>query len=129
MNSSPSPKNGQEETRNQRLGGGASTSSSRSASSSSCTSSCRWLAATELKNVNPVFGEQIVFNVVDGVIRIALFLLFIWGVSLWRDIRRVYQYHGAEHKTVFAFENRRSAGADRTCRNIRRSIRVAAPAS
>jgi uncharacterized protein YqhQ len=42
---------------------------------------------------------------VDGVIRISLFLLFIWGVSLWRDIHRVYEYHGAEHKTVFAFEN------------------------
>ncbi len=63
------------------------------------------LAATELKRVNPVFGEQIVFNLVDGVIRIALFLLFIWGVSLWSDIRRVYEYHGAEHKTVYAFEN------------------------
>ena len=33
------------------------------------------------------------------------FLLFIWGVSLFPDIRRVYQYHGAEHKTVFAFES------------------------
>jgi uncharacterized protein YqhQ len=63
------------------------------------------LAATELKRVNPVFGEQVIFNIVDGVIRIALFLLFIWGVSLWSDIRRVYEYHGAEHKTVYAFEN------------------------
>ena len=63
------------------------------------------LAATELKRVNPVFGEQIIFNLVDGVIRIALFLLFIWGVSLWSDIHRVYEYHGAEHKTVYAFEN------------------------
>jgi uncharacterized protein YqhQ len=63
------------------------------------------VAATELKQVNPLFGEQIVFNLVDGLIRIALFLLFIWGVSLWRDIHRVYEYHGAEHKTVFAFEN------------------------
>ena len=62
-------------------------------------------AATELKRVNPIFGNSIVFNVVDGVIRIALFLLFIWGVSLMKDIRRVYEYHGAEHKTVFAFEN------------------------
>src|SRR5207244_3066017 len=51
------------------------------------------------------FGEQIIFNLVDGIIRIAIFLLFIWGVSLLRDIRRVYEYHGAEHKTVFAFEN------------------------
>jgi uncharacterized protein YqhQ len=62
-------------------------------------------AATELKRVNPVFANPIIFNVVDGVIRIALFLLFIWGVSLMKDIRRVYEYHGAEHKTVFAFEN------------------------
>ena len=63
------------------------------------------LAATELKRVNPVFGEQIIFNLVDGAIRIALFLLFIWAVSLMRDIHRVFEYHGAEHKTVYAFEN------------------------
>lgn len=63
------------------------------------------LATTELKKVNPVFGGQFVFNLVDGLIRIAMFLLFVWGVSLWKDIRRVYEYHGAEHKTVFAFEN------------------------
>src|SRR6267154_3377510 len=63
------------------------------------------LAATELKKVNPVFGQQFLFNLVDGLIRIAMFLLFVWGVSLWKDIRRVYEYHGAEHKTVFAFEN------------------------
>jgi uncharacterized protein YqhQ len=63
------------------------------------------LATTELKKVNPVFGQQFMFNLVDGLIRIAMFLLFVWGVSLWKDIRRVYEYHGAEHKTVFAFEN------------------------
>jgi uncharacterized protein YqhQ len=63
------------------------------------------LATTELKRVNPVFGQQILFNLVDGIIRLILFLLFIWGTSLFKDIRRVYQYHGAEHKTVFAFEN------------------------
>jgi uncharacterized protein YqhQ len=63
------------------------------------------VAATELKKMNPVFGQQILFNLVDGLIRITMFLLFVWGVSLWKDIRRVYEYHGAEHKTVFAFEN------------------------
>jgi uncharacterized protein YqhQ len=63
------------------------------------------LAATELNKLNPAFGGRIVFNLVDGIIRLALFLFFIWGVSLWKDIRRVYEYHGAEHKTVFAFEN------------------------
>jgi uncharacterized protein YqhQ len=63
------------------------------------------VAATEMKKVNPIFSGQIMFNLVDGVIRLILFLFFIWGVSLLPDIRRVYEYHGAEHKTVFAFEN------------------------
>jgi len=63
------------------------------------------LAATQLKKVDPALGGQIMFNLVDGVIRLALFLGFIWATSLWPDIRRVYEYHGAEHKTVFAFEN------------------------
>ena len=68
----------------------------------------KWLplvAATELNKLNPAFGGRIAFNLIDGIIRLALFLFFIWGVSLWKDIRRVYEYHGAEHKTVFAFEN------------------------
>ncbi|MGA7591542.1 MAG: DUF1385 domain-containing protein, partial [Candidatus Sulfotelmatobacter sp.] len=63
------------------------------------------LAATELKKFDPALGGQIVFNLIDGAVRLILFLLFIWGVSLFPDIRRVYEYHGAEHKTVFAFEN------------------------
>ena len=63
------------------------------------------LAATELKKLDPALGGRIMFNLVDGAVRLILFLLFIWGVSLWKDIRRVYEYHGAEHKTVFAFEN------------------------
>ena len=63
------------------------------------------LAATELKKIDPALGGRIMFNLVDGAIRLGLFLLFIWGVSLWKDIRRVYEYHGAEHKTVFAFED------------------------
>ena len=63
------------------------------------------LAATQLKKVSPIMSGQIMFNLVDGLIRIGLFLLFIWGVSLFADIRRVYEYHGAEHKTVYAFEN------------------------
>ncbi|HZQ95813.1 MAG TPA: DUF1385 domain-containing protein [Candidatus Sulfotelmatobacter sp.] len=63
------------------------------------------VAATELKKIDPAFGGRIVFNLIDGAVRLILFLLFIWGISLWKDIRRVYEYHGAEHKTVFAFEN------------------------
>jgi uncharacterized protein YqhQ len=63
------------------------------------------LATTELKKAHPAISGQIMFNLVDGLIRLALFLVFIWATSMLRDIRRVYQYHGAEHKTVFAFEN------------------------
>ena len=43
--------------------------------------------------------------IIEGVIRIALFLLYVWGISAMKDIRRLYQYHGAEHKTIHCFEN------------------------
>jgi uncharacterized protein YqhQ len=62
------------------------------------------LAATEVKRSHPVFGNQILFNLVDGVVRLAIFIAFLWVMSLWKDMRRVFEYHGAEHKTVFAFE-------------------------
>jgi uncharacterized protein YqhQ len=65
------------------------------------------LATTELNKSWSALGNNVLFNLVDGVIRLALFLLFIWGISLFADIRRVYEYHGAEHKTVFAYEARR----------------------
>ena len=62
------------------------------------------LAATGLKHSFPALDNRILFNLVDGVIRIGLFLLFVWGIARARDIHRVYEYHGAEHKTVFAYE-------------------------
>src|SRR5216684_1004181 len=60
---------------------------------------------TKLKGSWHALGNNLVFNLVDGFIRIALFLLFIWGISLWPDIKHMFRYHGAEHKTVFAFED------------------------
>src|SRR6516164_773161 len=63
------------------------------------------LAARQLGHLSPFFAKPNVVILFDGVIRLGLFLLFIFSTSLLRDIRRVYQYHGAEHKTVFAFEN------------------------
>lgn len=63
------------------------------------------LGAKELKDWNPALGGQLGFNVSDGVIRILIFIAFIWATSLLKDLHRVYEYHGAEHKTVFAFEN------------------------
>jgi uncharacterized protein YqhQ len=63
------------------------------------------LAARQLGHLNPFFAKPNVVILFDGMIRLGLFLLFIFSTSLLRDIRRVYEYHGAEHKTVFAFEN------------------------
>jgi uncharacterized protein YqhQ len=64
------------------------------------------LKATDLFKPHwAALGSNFVFTLVEGFIRIAIFLLFIWGISLWDDIKRVYRYHGAEHKTVFAFED------------------------
>jgi uncharacterized protein YqhQ len=62
-------------------------------------------AANSLKDHWTAMGNNFIFNLVDGAIRILLFLLFVWGLSLFKDIKRIYHYHGAEHKTVFAFED------------------------
>lgn len=48
--------------------------------------------------------NNMTFNLLDGTIRIALFLGFLLLISQWREIQRVFEYHGAEHKAVWAFE-------------------------
>lgn len=63
------------------------------------------LAATGLKQHWSALSNNFLFNLVDGVIRILIFLAFVWGISLFADIKRIYHYHGAEHKTVFAYED------------------------
>jgi len=45
------------------------------------------------------------FNAVDGLIRLIIFGLYVGLISLWKEIRRVFEYHGAEHKSIFALEN------------------------
>ncbi|HEY8803648.1 MAG TPA: DUF1385 domain-containing protein [Clostridium sp.] len=44
-------------------------------------------------------------NIVEGIIRVLLFLLYVYLIGKMEDIKRVYQYHGAEHKTIFCYEN------------------------
>jgi uncharacterized protein YqhQ len=58
-----------------------------------------------LEKVYPAVGGRVAFNAVDGIIRLAIFLGFLYMVSRWEDIRRVFQYHGAEHRVVFNFES------------------------
>jgi uncharacterized protein YqhQ len=73
-----------------------------------------WLQAY-MKPVRPSFA----FNMVDGVIRMIFFIVMIFSFSRLNDIKRVFEYHGAEHKTVFAWE----AGEELTVANARRHPR------
>jgi uncharacterized protein YqhQ len=45
-------------------------------------------------------------NILEGVVRLALLIGYVWGIGFMPDIRRVYEYHGAEHKAINAFEGR-----------------------
>lgn len=63
------------------------------------------LAATELGRHFPAMHGRLAVNLADGVIRIAIFLGFLFLISRMKDIRRVFEYHGAEHKVVFNFES------------------------
>lgn len=61
--------------------------------------------ATRLGDWTPALAGRVVFNLVDGLIRIALFVAFLWLISRWKDMRRVFEYHGAEHRVVFNYES------------------------
>ena len=60
-----------------------------------------------------VSTSGIVFNLIDGILRLAIFLVYLWGISFFKEIRRIFQYHGAEHKSIFAFESGEVLMADR----------------
>jgi uncharacterized protein YqhQ len=54
--------------------------------------------------IGDVLGDGVWFHLVESVARIGIFLAYLWAISLLADIRRVFQYHGAEHKTIAAWE-------------------------
>ena len=64
--------------------------------------------------------DPIVFNLIEGGIRLMVFLLYIWGISFMGVIRRVFQYHGAEHKTIHCYE----AGEALTVENVQKFPRL-----
>ena len=77
-----------------------------------------WLPAqlaNWLKPVFPVIGNRVVRAIFEGVCRIVLFIGYISLVSMMKDIRRVFMYHGAEHKTIFCYEK----GLPLTVENVR----------
>ncbi|MBE6631873.1 MAG: DUF1385 domain-containing protein [Ruminococcaceae bacterium] len=62
-------------------------------------------------------GELGLFkNLIEGCIKILIFILYIWGVSFMKDIRRTFEYHGAEHKSIFCYES----GDELTVENVKK---------
>ena len=77
---------------------------------------------------NLVFGELSVRatyldhlgrSAFTGVIKLAILVLYMWGISFMKDIRRTFMYHGAEHKTIFCYEQ----GLELTVENVRKQKR------
>lgn len=72
------------------------------------------------KFITSVDDSSLVFNLVDGVIRVIFFLVYIFAISRLEDIKRVFGYHGAEHKAIFTYEK----GLDLTVENARKMGRL-----
>jgi uncharacterized protein YqhQ len=70
-----------------------------------------WISNLIGKEQNPLL-----FNLMAGCIRTAFFLAYLWGISLWKDIQRIFEYHGAEHKSIFLYEG----GMDLTFENAKK---------
>ena len=70
------------------------------------------LYATKLMGMvlSVVEDSSVVFNTVDGLVRVAVFLAYVVLIGLWGEIRRVFEYHGAEHKVIHAFEEGKDMG-------------------
>ena len=67
-----------------------------------------------------VTEDPVFLNLMEGFLRLAIFLAYIWGISRMKDIRRVFQYHGAEHKTIHCYE----AGLPLTVENVQTFSRL-----
>ena len=64
--------------------------------------------------------NNLILNGIEGVVRIAIFLGYLLAVSRMKDIRRVFEYHGAEHKTIFCYEH----GEELTVENVKKYGRL-----
>lgn len=66
------------------------------------------------KLLQPYIGSRIALSAIEGVVKIAIFVIYLALVSRMEDIHRVFEYHGAEHKTIFCYEH----GNDLTVENV-----------
>lgn len=60
----------------------------------------------------PIDTTNFAFHAIDGALRLVIFVIYIWAISRLPEIRRVFQYHGAEHKTIWAYEKGTAVGVD-----------------
>jgi len=65
------------------------------------------------------FESGVVFNLVDGVFRLGIFLLYVFLISRWKEMRRIFQYHGAEHMTIYTYESGEELTTERASRQPR----------
>jgi uncharacterized protein YqhQ len=70
------------------------------------------LVITRMLQAKMGFESSILFNGIDGMFRVLVFVMFLYIVSWMKDMNRVFQYHGAEHKTVYNFEARQDLKVD-----------------
>ncbi len=54
--------------------------------------------------ISGVSQSSFIFNLTDGIIRVLIFLFYVFAIGLWKDMRRIFEYHGAEHKVIHAYE-------------------------
>ncbi len=81
-------------------------------------------AAKLLAAVFPsVASSGLLFNLADGLVRAALFLLYIWAIGMWKEIGRIFEYHGAEHKVIHAYEREGGMEIERIKQESRRHPR------
>lgn len=66
--------------------------------------------------VDAGFGMRVAYNAIAGVLRMVIFLLYLAGISLMKDVKRLFKYHGAEHKTISCFEH----GLEMTVENAKK---------
>ncbi|MDA0735327.1 MAG: DUF1385 domain-containing protein [Chloroflexi bacterium] len=69
-----------------------------------------------VKLIDPYIASDLLSNVIEGLLRLAILVGYIWGIGFIKDIRRVYAYHGAEHMAVHAHE----AGLPLNVENVRK---------
>lgn len=80
-----------------------------------------WMPSFLFDAINKLTGERITMlrTIFEGLLRIIIFVIYMFAVSKMKEIKRVYMYHGAEHKSIFCYES----GEEMTVENVRKQSR------